>query len=48
VFAVGTNVGDSMAGRATVGLYHLAWEVDTLETLERIQRKLASMDALIG
>ena len=48
VFAVGTNVGDSMAGRATVGLYHLAWEVDTLETLERIQAKLASMDALVG
>ena len=48
VFAVGTNVGDSMAGRATVGLYHLAWEVDTLETLERIRAKLASMDALVG
>jgi len=48
VFAVGTNVSDSMAGRSTVGLYHLAWEVDTLAELERIGAKLASMDALVG
>ena len=48
VFAVGTNVGDSMAGRATVGLYHLAWEVDTLAELERIGAKLASMNAIVG
>jgi len=48
VFAVGTNVGDSMAGRATVGLYHLAWEVYTLAELERVAAKLASIDALIG
>jgi catechol-2,3-dioxygenase len=48
VFAVGSGVGDSMAGRATVGLYHLAWEVDTLAELERVAAKLASIDALTG
>jgi catechol-2,3-dioxygenase len=48
VFAIGEQAGDSMAGRATVGLYHLAWEVDTLAELERIANKLASMGALTG
>lgn len=31
-----------------VGLYHLAWEVDTLDELERISAKLANADALVG
>jgi catechol-2,3-dioxygenase len=48
IFAVGDGAGPSMAGRATVGLYHLAWEVDTLDELERIQGELASRDALTG
>ena len=48
VFAVGGNAGDSQAGRATVGLYHLAWEVDTLEELDRIQGELVSRNALVG
>ena len=35
LFALGAAAGDSLAGRSTVGLYHLAWEVDTLDELER-------------
>lgn len=36
------------AGRGRVGLYHLAWEVDTLAELERIQAELARAGALGG
>ncbi|MDP9443577.1 MAG: VOC family protein [Actinomycetota bacterium] len=38
----------SGAGRTTVGLYHLAWEVDTLDELERVGRRLAEVGALGG
>jgi catechol-2,3-dioxygenase len=40
--------GPSLAGRATVGLYHLAWEVDSLGTLEIIQTRLSEAGALVG
>jgi len=48
LFQVGAAAGPSEAGRATVGLYHLAWEVDTLAELERLQGVLASNGALVG
>ena len=48
LFEVGSQAGPSQAGRATVGLYHLAWEVDTLEELERLVAVLSSHDALTG
>lgn len=48
LFQVGTDTGPSDAGRTTVGLYHLAWEVDTLEDLEQAMRRLARADALVG
>jgi catechol-2,3-dioxygenase len=59
LFAIGANAGDSAAGlprganaeRAsapTVGLYHLAWEVDTLAELGRIQEVLLRRGALVG
>jgi catechol-2,3-dioxygenase len=48
LFGIGEAAGASMAGRATVGLYHLAWEVDTLAELERLQRKLLDAGALVG
>ena len=38
----------SPAGRSAVGLYHLAWEVDTLDELGRIAEKLTELDALAG
>lgn len=48
VFAVGDGAGDSAAGRSTVGLYHLAWEVETLADLEDHAQRLAAADALVG
>jgi len=48
LFAVGSQAGPSGAGRSTVGLYHLAWEVDTLEELERISDLLTAENALVG
>jgi catechol-2,3-dioxygenase len=47
-FAIGEAAGDSQAGRATVGLYHLAWEVDTLDELERLAGVLSARGALVG
>ncbi|WP_449065386.1 VOC family protein [Planomonospora algeriensis] len=48
LFQLGAQAGPSAAGRSTVGLYHLAWEVDTLAELERIAVKLSELDALAG
>jgi catechol-2,3-dioxygenase len=48
LFEIGAAAGASEAGRATVGLYHLAWEVDTLAELERLQGVLAEAGALGG
>ena len=48
LFEIGSAAGRSGAGRTTVGLYHLAWEVDTLETLEALAVRLGEADALVG
>ena len=48
LFQVGPTAGASGAGRTTVGLYHLAWEVETLEDLERIAAKLQDLRSLVG
>lgn len=48
LIAVGPDAGDSGAGRSTVGLYHLAWEVDTLADLERLRDALSGGGALVG
>jgi catechol-2,3-dioxygenase len=48
LFAVGADAGPSGAGRTTVGLYHLAWEVDTLTELQRIEALLQEHGALAG
>jgi catechol 2,3-dioxygenase-like lactoylglutathione lyase family enzyme len=48
LFAVGETAGDSPAGRGTVGLYHLAWEVDTLAELQRVSGVLTEAGALVG
>ena len=48
LFEIGSGAGPSAAGRATVGLYHLAWEVDTLDELERLAGDLSSAGALVG
>jgi catechol-2,3-dioxygenase len=48
LFEVGADAGPSGAGRTTVGLYHLAWEVDTLSELARIADTLRDLGALVG
>ncbi|CAB4849845.1 unannotated protein [freshwater metagenome] len=48
LFEIGGGAGPSGAGRATVGLYHLAWEVDTLGELARIASVLGDAGALVG
>ncbi len=48
LFAIGGGAGASTAGRSTVGLYHLAWEVDTLAELRRIAAVLTERGALVG
>jgi catechol-2,3-dioxygenase len=48
LFELGPDAGPSPAGRTAVGLYHLAWEVDTLDTLEQTAQALAKANALVG
>ena len=48
LFQIGSAASDSPAGRSSVGLYHLAWEVDTLGELERISGVLSERGALVG
>ncbi|QBI18714.1 VOC family protein [Egibacter rhizosphaerae] len=48
LFEIGTSAGPSQAGRQTVGLYHLAWEVDTLGEMARLHDRLTDAGALAG
>ncbi|MEV4017548.1 VOC family protein [Nonomuraea angiospora] len=48
LFQIGPDAGPSPAGSTSVGLYHLAWEVDTLDELERVAVKLSELGALVG
>ena len=48
LFEIGSGAAPSEAGRRTVGLYHLAWEVDTLESLEQTAERLAAAGGLVG
>jgi catechol-2,3-dioxygenase len=48
LFGIGDAAKASDAGRGTVGLYHLAWEVDTLAELQRIAGVLTAKGALVG
>ena len=48
LFEIGDGAGPSGAGRTSVGLYHLAWEVDTLDDLQIIAGKLTEAGALVG
>jgi catechol-2,3-dioxygenase len=47
-FTIGAGAAPSEAGRRTVGMYHLAWEVPTLEELAEMRERLQSVGALIG
>ncbi len=48
LFAIGPNAGDSAAGRDTVGMYHIAWEVSTLNELAAIRDDLSRRGHLVG
>src|ERR1043166_2213670 len=48
LFQIGSDAAASQAGRGMVGLYHLAWEVDTLDELDRIRGLLVTHGALVG
>ena len=48
LFSIGDGAADSPAGRSSVGLYHLAWEVDTLADLARFAKVLADAGSLVG
>jgi catechol 2,3-dioxygenase-like lactoylglutathione lyase family enzyme len=48
LFEVGARAAASPAGRGSVGLYHLAWEVDTLHDLETFRTVLSDAGALAG
>ena len=47
-FTIGSGAGPSTAGRQTVGLYHIAWEVPTLDDLAEIHDRLVAAGALVG
>jgi catechol-2,3-dioxygenase len=47
-FQIGEGATASTAGRSTVGLYHLAWEVDTLNELARLRQVLTDRGSLVG
>jgi len=47
-FSIGAAAGPSTAGRTTVGLYHLAWEVGTLAELAEVRDRLRDVGALVG
>jgi catechol-2,3-dioxygenase len=48
LFEVGPAAGAPTAGHGTVGLYHLAWEVETLGELQDVAGRLSQMGALVG
>jgi catechol-2,3-dioxygenase len=48
LFQIGSSAAASGAGRTSVGLYHLAWEVDTLDEMDRLREKLLAAGALVG
>ena len=47
-FTAGPGVSDSTAGRGSVGLYHIAWEVATLAELDEMRGQLEACGALVG
>lgn len=47
-FSIGAGAAPSTAGRSSVGMYHLAWEVATIEELAATRDRLAGAGALKG
>jgi catechol-2,3-dioxygenase len=47
-FSIGDDGGPTQAGRQTVGLYHIAWQVATLDDLVAMRHRLSEAGALVG
>src|SRR5262245_20709518 len=47
-FTIGAQAGPSEAGTRTVGLYHIAWEVGSLDELAAMRDRLDAAGALAG
>lgn len=47
-FTIGKQAGPSRAGQQTVGLYHIAWEVETLDELDTMRDRLQNAGAFVG
>lgn len=47
-FSIGEQAAPSDAGTRTVGLYHLAWEVRSLDELVATRERLVEAGALVG
>ncbi|HET9547002.1 MAG TPA: VOC family protein [Desertimonas sp.] len=47
-FSIGADAAPSTAGRTSVGLYHLAWQVATIEELATTRQRLQEAGALVG
>jgi catechol-2,3-dioxygenase len=47
-FSIGDDAEASSAGRTTVGMYHLAWEVPTLDELVGMRSRLEDAGCLVG
>lgn len=47
-FTIGSQAAASDAGRRTVGMYHIAWEVATLADLDAMRDRLSAAGALVG
>jgi len=47
-FSIGSGAGPSQAGWQTVGMYHIAWEVGSLDELSEMRRRLTEAGALAG
>jgi catechol-2,3-dioxygenase len=47
-FSIGDAAGPSQAGSRTVGMYHVAWEVPTLEELRQMRQRLTDAGVLVG
>src|SRR5438874_10910487 len=46
LFSIGGQAGESTAGKSTVGLYHIAWEGQTLADLQEIAGRLRDAGAV--
>ncbi len=47
-FTIGAQAGASQAGRSTVGMYHIAWQVATIAELAEMRDRLTGAGALVG